>query len=446
MLAYTRIGALAKKDGTLSEKIGGRGEGSILYEGRQGRVHVWFRYTHEGKRRRVQIGVLEADTTLKAAREKGRQYAESLAEHPDLKGWIELEEARQREAQEVERRRIEQAQRQGTLVDLLEDYRADLARKGKASATEVRRIIKREILGANPALAAKRACDVEPADIVAVLKPIWDRGAHVLHNRVRSFLHAAFRYGAAAEYDVARASDKRYGLLANPVALVPHQKDAETPGTVALPADQLRRFYGGITEAPSVGVVIGSFLRLCIATGGQRPAQLLRATWDAYDFEQRFVRIEDRKGRGGLRVHLVPLTDRALDLLALMRVVNADLPWPFTVSGTAPINITSLKNAINRFRAVHPDIIDFTARDLRRTCKQLAMRHGVSARLMNVLQGHELGGLVGRHYANDPETWLPEKWEAMRAFDAVLTRVLGDVPAAMPSTVPANPSVHRGHF
>lgn len=426
MLAYTRIAVLGKGDGTLSEKVGGRGEGSIQYQGKGGKIHVWFRYSFEGKRRRLPLGVLDVDTTLRAAREKARDYAEALQEHPDLTGWVDLQKARKLQAEVLERQRIELAERQGSLLELLDDYRADLARQGKESASEVKRIARREIGEAHPEIGRLRACDVEPVHIVAILKPIWDRGAHVLHNRVRAFLHAAFQYGSAAEYDVARSSDRKFGLRANPVALVPRQKDAEKAGTVALTVDQLRTFYTAIGDSRGVGIIISVFLRLCIATGGQRPAQLLRAPWDAYNLDDRYVRIEDRKGRGAMRVHLVPLTDRALSLLEIVRPVTESQPWPFTFTGKAPVNLASLKNAINRFRAEHGEIPAFTARDLRRTCKQFAMRYGVPAQPMNVLQGHELGGLVGKHYANDPEVWLPEKRQAIAAFEIALQQVLGE--------------------
>jgi integrase len=171
-------------------------------------------------------------------------------------------------------------------------------------------------------------------------------------------------------------------------------------------------------------VGVEAFLRFCIATGGQRPQQLLRATWGDYDLEQRRVRVVDAKGRGVPRVHLLPLTERAVEILEGVRPITGSYQWPFSVSGKSPVHLSSLKNAINRFLAANKVMPVFTARDLRRSCKQVAMKAGVAARWMNVLQGHEMGGLVGKHYANDPEAWLPERRQAMIAFDAMLGDVL----------------------
>lgn len=370
------------------------------------------------------VGVLDADVTLAAARAKGREYSTTRREHPDLKGWLDLEAIRKGEAEEAERRRIEAEQRRGSLVDMLEDYAADLARKGKIATGEVARIIEHDIRKPHPGIAAMRACDMGPEDIKAVLQPIWDRGAQVLYNRVRAVLHAAFIYAARAEYDVARKGTKSFGIKANPVTLVPRQADAERARTVVLSAKQLRIFYTTIGDISGVGAVMAAFLRLCIATGGQRPQQLLRATWGDYDLEQRRVRVVDAKGRGVPRVHLLPLTERAVEILEGVRPITGSYQWPFSVSGKSPVHLSSLKNAINRFLAANNGMPVFTARDLRRSCKQVAMKAGVAARWMNVLQGHEMGGLVGKHYANDPEAWLPERRQAMIAFDAMLGDVL----------------------
>ncbi|WP_295457518.1 tyrosine-type recombinase/integrase [uncultured Thiodictyon sp.] len=427
MLAYTKVKALAKSGGKLSEKIGGRGEGSLLYQGKGGNVHVWFRYTYADTRPLIPIGVLDSDTGQVAARDRARDLSKLLREHPDLKGWLELEAARKREAEAVERRALEAEARKGTLAEMLGDYTADLERQGKASAGEVARIFEREVSGAHPGIANMRVADIGPAEIKAILQPIWDRGAGPLHNRTRAFLHAAFQYGAKAEYDVARQGSKAFGVTTNPVAVVPRQGSAEQPGTRALDADELRAFYLGIGDTPSVGTMLASFLRMMVATGGQRPAQLLRATWGDYDLEQRTVKILDRKGRGEERVHLVPLSDRAFALLEAVRPISGAFDWPFSADGKAPLDLATLKNGINRFRAKYSSVREFTARDLRRTAKQAAMKRGVQTRLMNILQGHghETGGLVGKHYANDPAAWLPEKRQALLAYDAALDGILG---------------------
>jgi len=97
--------------------------------------------------------------------------------------------------------------------------------------------------------------------------------------------------------------------------------------------------------------MIATLLRFCIATGGQRPEQILRVPWSDYDMDNRTFRIEDRKGRAGVRIHLVPLTDRALGLLEEVRPISGGYEWPFSFNGAAPLHPASVTTAVSRFIA-----------------------------------------------------------------------------------------------
>ena len=66
----------------------------------------------------------------------------------------------------------------------------------------------------------------------------------------------------------------------------------------------------------------------------------------------------------------------------------------------------------------------FSPRDLRRTCTQLMQKHGVDDRLSDLLQAHGQAGVVTKHYRNNPQAALPEKWRAIQQFDRALSCVL----------------------
>lgn len=422
--------SVAKNGIKASEKIGGRGEGSLFLQGKNGHAHAFYRYSYGGGRPLVSLGVLDADISLKQAREKAREYAAQRLEHPDLKTWLTLESERQRLALEASRRHIEAEARKGTLADLVEDYADHLETQGKPSAKEVRRLLVKEINGAQPAIAEMQACDIRPGHIREILLPIWERGARVLYNRARSYLHAAFAYGLHHEHDVARKGTKIYGLEVNPADALPRHPEVETARERALRVEELRAFNNGIGEVKNVGIMVATFLRFCIATGGQRPEQILRVPWKDYDLDNRAFRIEDRKGRAGIRIHLVPLTERALGLLEEVRPISGSYLWPFSFSGQAPLHPASAKTAVSRFLAsdqgrIHGKPMEtFHPRDIRRSCKQLMLRANIAPHLADLLQNHAQGGLVGKHYANDPTAKLPAKWQAMNAFEALLSKVL----------------------
>lgn len=430
----------------LYETIGKRGEGELVLRGGDP-VKAYYRYTYEGSRVRLPLGSFSDKQTLQNARDKAQDYSRLRREHPDLKAHLHLEELRNTRKQKEETLQQQAEARKGTLGDLLNDYADNLVAQGKRSATEVRRFFQKDIRDVHPQLIEIRACDIGPSDIREILQAVWDRGAAVQYNRGRAYLHSAFMYALSAEHDVARKSDKVYGLVTNPVAALPRHGEVENAGERALNDKELEIFYNGIEQADNVGILVATFMRFCVAVGGQRPDQILHAQWTDYDMEHRTLRIVDRKGRSGSRVHLVPLTDRALDLLERVRPFTGGHDWPFSYTGKAPLTLPTLNNAINRFLAGEnakvegKPILHFTARDLRRTVKQFMLRHGIRPDLADVLQNHAQGGLVGRHYANDPTVTLPAKWQAINAFESALADVLNGVHKN--KVVPIKPTINE---
>jgi integrase len=74
-----------------------------------------------------------------------------------------------------------------------------------------------------------------------------------------------------------------FGLKSNPVATVARIKEYERVGERAMTDDELRAFWKALEPLP---VVQKAALRLNLALAGQRPTQLLRADWPAFDFKE----------------------------------------------------------------------------------------------------------------------------------------------------------------
>ena len=431
-MAVTDLEARNLRPGrTLSERIGSRGEGTLYLEARKNTITGFYRYTDPaGKRQRLKLGALTASNSLRDMRAKCREYAGQYRDTPDLKGWREDEEARKRADREARRRAEALEAAKGTFEELLKDYVADLEAKGRVSAGEVAKTFKRLVYGTE--LARMKARDVGPDEIKAILGKLSKAGSKVHRNRVRSYLHAAFRFGLRSEHHETRESGRVFGLTANPVAAVPPLSGVEREGTRYVGDADLQRFYNDLHHAPRTHAVMVALFRFLIALGGQRPEQVLAVGWDGYDMKARTIRIIDRKGRDARpRAHLVPLTDRALEQLAIARAINppdGDRPaaFPFIARGKKSVSTESLKNVIKRFRECDhgTDVPHFSPRDLRRTAKQIMTRAGIRRDLRNLLQNHGQTGVDAKHYANDPEAHLPEKRQAMLAYEAALSRVL----------------------
>lgn len=417
----------------VAEAVGGRGDGALVFKRRDSQtIEAYYQYFYEGKRQLLKLGRY-GQVSLAECRAKAVELAAQRAEHPDLKGWLlESEQAQAAQQRKAEQAAVAEAER-GTLKDLLQDYVGSLTAAGTKSVKEIARIIRVDFVEKNPDIVAMKARDVEPAHALELLAPIWERGAKTQYNRARTYLHAAYQYGLQAEYDIARKSRKTFGLVHNPVAAIRKQPEGETAHERALTDAELKHFWDKCIKAQKVGELSTLLLQFVIATGGQRPYRLIVAPWSDYDMEARTVRTASLKGRGKARVHLIPLTDRAIQILHRVKEISGRHPWPWCFTGEGPIAISTPRNAVLRFCTDEAAIMDketgqrvqlFTPRDLRRTAKQIMQRAGIEPYLRDLLQDHNQGGIANKHYANNPDAALPDKWRAINAYEAALSDIL----------------------
>lgn len=424
----------------LTEAVGSRGDGTLLFELRKsGAVESYYLYRHEGKERKVKIGPYKTTRTghgysLADCREKAQKFAITRREiGGDLKAYLEAEEIKLAQLEEERKKQEEIEASKGTLADLLEAYTGQLERQGKPTAKDARYMFNKYVITPFPELAEKKAHEVAISDITAVIRVMIEQGVTTSCNRVRSFLHAAFAFGLKADNDPRHQleNSSRFHLLHNPVSAIPRQADFEKTRDRSLDNDEVKQLWNGILDVNRIGKVMGLFIRFMIATGGQRPKQILACGWERYDFFRRTILIDDTKGRGGKREHLVPLTDRALTILEEVREITADYPWPFATSEKSPVRLDSLSTAFTRYCvAVENEAKDnggsmperFTAKDIRRTAHNVMIDAGLSREERNLLQNHARSGIDTKHYNRHDQ--LPEKREAMRKYDVWISKVI----------------------
>ncbi|WP_211825309.1 tyrosine-type recombinase/integrase [Kistimonas asteriae] len=435
---------------TASEPVGGRGDGQLLFKRvASGSVEAYYRYRHQGKESRIKIGLYRPTNRRKAygyslseLREKARTLARTKEEQGgDLKAYL-LAREQERQQQEIERqRKLEAEASKGTFTDLIHSYLQDQERLGKESASQSRQAMEKNVIKAYPRIAAKKARDVTPDDIVIILAAIHNRGSEAESVRIRAILHAVFNYGLKSDYDPTRVGDKRFYIQHNPVAATKKNTRANKVGERVLNHKEVKQLWDEIGNAEYVGFVMSRFIRFMLATAGQRPKQLSRARWEDFDFVRNCVTLRDRKGQGREKIHVVPLSRRALDIIEEVKTVTADYPWPFCTGVKSrrkgskgelvPIDPSSLKTAFTRYNNQLAETAEqkgspvpewFTARDLRRTVKNLLVDAGVNREQRNLLQSHGLNGVDVKHY--DRHEHLPEKRESMKRYDALLDKIL----------------------
>lgn len=442
---------------TATDSLPGRGSGSILFECRaSGAVEGYYR-RRDGGGQKIKLGVFKKTPkspglSLTELREQAVRYAKIAAEHGDIKAYLarcaaeeEVEQAeRQRQLHEQQRLAAIEASK-GTLSELFRDYIEDRRRDGVSAAQikEFERVLSKDLEGEKVVAVSKegqeerldimnmKAKDVRPEHVNLLLKPIWDRGARRQAGKVRSFLVAAFNFGLKAEHHIDRSSTKSYGLQMNPADPVTVPNTSK-PGERALTDKELRQFWHTITKVDSVGAIMARVFHFAFATAGQRPLQFIREPWTSYNFQKKYLKIIDSKGRGSKkRAHFVPLSRRALQVLEQVRALQPPgAVYPWSVGGQKPIHASSLSHAVSEWLATDhakmngQPIPKFSPRDIRRTCTQFMQRNGIKDFDSDALQSHGQTGVVVTHYRNNPEAKLPQMRPTMEAFDAALSRLL----------------------
>lgn len=438
-------GALPPGFGRLIVRAQGRGGSSPDSVIRQ----FFFRYRDaDGKDRTLLLGVHGSGSgmiDLAEARRKAHAFRDQMQ--------AGLDPQARRAHDRLENRRMEQeAAQTGTLADLVNAYVDQLREKGKESATDTERTMRLHVTKPFPVLAATNAKDITPSDISDVMAQMIGKGIQRRTNIARSMLSAAFAFGAALDNDPRRKARalqaggteaKRFGIVSNPVTLVPPIQDYEKAGERTLTDDELKAYWLAIDKL-SPG--IGACLKVALLLGGQRLSQIKRLTRTGYNADDRTVELLDGKGRGAARVHLLPVSGQVIEQLQTMEQLNAKEYLFSTTNGQKEIDLTTLSVLVSTIAQAyakerqkkHPDqpaIVPYTARDIRRSVETRMAALGISKEIRaQVLSHGRQSGVQAKHY--DKYSYLPEKTAALAKWEAHLQEVFSG----------AAPKVIRGAF
>jgi integrase len=370
-----------------------------------GTREFFYRYRVNGQDKTLSLGRYGNGRSLADIRREYRKHRDLQDKTGDVKEHLRAEERRN----DVERRR-------GTLRQLLEAYVRALEAAGKPSWKQAQGVFRRNVLEPFPAIASAKASEIVPGDVQRILARMVKAGITRQVNVTRSYLRAAFQWGAEADHDPRRMAGDGvlFGLTTNPVAIVPRIEEYERAGERTLTAAELHAFWKALEGLP---MVQKATLRLNLALACQRPTQLLRADWQAFDFEHQTLLLRDTKGRGGSRDHLLPLTLFALEQLQPLRDLNSKAGFPFTADGKRVMVLETLSTAV---REISEDlqkkdhIPPFQLRDLRRTCETMLQKLGIEKEVRAHLLSHgRAQGVQGKHY---------ERYDFLREKRAALER------------------------
>lgn len=384
---------------------GARGAGRLLCMIRPGLVEWYAQRTVDGRRRMQKLGTYPAMTIAEARRRFGTAAADKPVE------------------------------KTATLGAMLDAYVASLRAAGKPSTEQIERIL--ELAGG--AIGRSRlARDIKPADIVAAIKPIFERGARVQADKHRMYLGAAFRWAMKRTHDYTQAASMDWGLTANPVDAVARDNDAEGVGERFLSVPELVQL---LTWARLGRGSAHKAILLLILTG-QRVREITELRASQWDPKERTLYWPSTKT--GVP-HCIPVNKEAAELLTQLagRAGRDGYLFPAVMKKLEgqPITDASVLRNCQRFaRLVGCE--RFTGRDLRRTWKTQAGAAGVSKEDRDRLQNHRAGDVSGKHY--DRWEYMPEKRAAVERWTCWLEEQVRQHRAKKRAQQVVQPQQHAG--
>lgn len=268
-----------------------------------------------------------------------------------------------------------------------------------------------------PKIGALPIDSIEPAHILAVIKPIDKDGKGETARRVRSWIDAVFRYAIG-----------NVKLKTNPAAdLRPSEvlKPAKEKHLASLPIGQLGEFLRTLDDpAKRVDYRTRLALRLLMLTF-VRPGELNWAMWSEFDTEAKEWRIPAERipGEGrGMKMreeHIVPLSDRAVAVLEQLRPLTGAYKFLFPCigrPGEAGMSENTLRLAIKNGLG-----FPVTAHGMRATATSALLELGWPAHVIDKQLAHrERRGATFGAYSHQAE-YLSERRKMMQAWADHLT-------------------------
>jgi integrase len=300
-------------------------------------------------------------------------------------------------------RRVERETAAGadTFKSVAEEVLGKLEKEGLADVTLTK---KRWLLDfAYPALGNRPVAKITAPELLSVLRKVEARGRYETARRLRSTCGVVFRYAIAtgrAERDP--SADLRGALTAPKVT---HRSAIVDPTGIGALLRAIEGFGGlPITQAA---------LRLAPLLF-VRPGELRHAEWAEIDFAAGEWRIPAAKMKMR-RVHRVPLSRQALDILRELQAISGGGRWlfPSVRSVTRPISENTLNAALRRLGYGPEQMTTHGFRTMASTRLNETGRWNPDA--IEGQLAHQEADDVRRAYIHAAEYW-PERVKMMQAW------------------------------
>jgi integrase len=345
----------------------------------------WFRYRYGGKEKTLSLGAYPS-ISLKDARQ-GRDDAKRLLSQG-------IDPVNHRHAVKADRVEATANTFRAIAVEWLEHVH-----KKTVGPTTYPKNARRLEMYAYPKLGRRPLSEIEPPDVLEVLRGIEAKGHIDNAHRLKTLIGQVFRYGVStgrASRDV--TADLR-GLL--PAPEVKHHAAVVTPEEIGQLLRTIETYWGSPTVCAALKIAPYVFLR---------PGNLRRMRWDEIDWEQETWTTQTTKNGEPL---VVPLARQVLALLRELEQINGRQEWVFPNGHGKgrPLSENGITGAINRLGLKGVT----TGHGFRAMAKTvLTERLGYRTEIIEMQMAHRVRDVHGRAY--NRTTWLPERREMMQCW------------------------------
>ena len=280
-----------------------------------------MKYRFAGKEKRLAIGVYP-EVTLKKAREIRDNARLKLSEGIDPSAY--------KQAQKITKAAAAENSFQSVAMEWFAKQRPTWSEN---HWTKVERMMARDLI---PFLGNRPINEVDPPELLSVLRKIESRGALESAKRTKQIAGQIFRYGVATGKCERDPSQDISGALATPI----------------------KRHFAAVTEPKAVGellnaldgymgtAVVRAALRLAPLVF-VRPGELRTAKWVEIDFEKAEWRYFVTKTKSD---HIVPLSTQATEILQQLHPLtsNSDYVFPSARTLSRPMSNNAILSAMRR--------------------------------------------------------------------------------------------------
>lgn len=372
---------------------------------------LWrLKYRHGGKEKRLSFGAYPT-VTLKDARERRREAKRLLAEGVDPS-------AHRRAA-----RAAQVASSANTFKALALEWYEHKHSHEVVEAHGVRSLRRLESY-AFPLLGLRPVEEIQPPEILEVLRRIERRGHVETAHRVKTLIGQVFRYGVAtgrATRDL--TADLRDALKP---AKVRHYAAITDPAEIG----PLLRAIDGYTGQPATYCALRLAPMLLV-----RPGELRAARWADIDLDAAEWHLVTK---GGHRL-LVPLPRQAVEILREMQPLSGR--WEFVLPSTRgkgrPLSENTVNAALRRLGFDKETMTGHGFRAMARTV--LVERLGQPVELVEMQLGHRVRDVHGRAY--NRTQWVEQRRAMLQSWADYLEALRDGHTNVVPLRSAARPEV-----